>query len=325
MKKIIAVVMAFAFVLSLASCTTNKDRYKNLSGAVDYVGKKLDMVAELIESNGSQDVGNFEPSDDGEFIDDGDSSDAEEPGDSGDNGDSSSSSSSNSSSSSSKSSSSKSSSSSSSNSKSSSSSKQQTGNSTSDIVAKYVSAAKATDKNVKVTVTKTLVKLNGGDAGLGGLISALEGAAKNILADKSGTETGVRGNLDLITVNDFSKVTSSNDGSFTTVNMTIKDYTATADGRSNEGSVGHVIGVLDTIKEATDPMGMEAVGDTSNIRLKYSNAKVTAKINNKTNKIVSAKWEYDVDVVIPDNKVKFKGVTLTLRNANVVIHYQAVL
>ena len=72
-------------------------------------------------------------------------------------------------------------------------------------------------------------------------------------------------------------------------------------------------------------MGMETIGDTSNIRLKYTNAKVTCKINNKTNQIVSAKWEYDVDVDIPNNKVKFQGLTITLKDANVVIHYQAVL
>ena len=317
MKKIIAIVIAIVLVLSLASCSNNKDEYKQLSDGIDYVSKKLDMVVELLNSGGGQSAGDFTPSDDGEFIDDG-STDADSSADDSAADDSSASdSSSNSSASSSKSSSSSSKSSS-------SNSSNADANTLANAVAKYVAAAKATDKNVKVTITKSLSSIKVG--GLSDTITKLiKSVANSVLADHSGTETGVRGNPDLITVNDFSSYKMSNDGTNTSISFVVKNYTATATGRSNEGSVGHVIGVLDTLSEATEPMGMETVSDTSNVRLAYKNAKVTCKINNKTGKLVSAKWEYDVDVSIPDNKVKFKGFTLNLKDAAVVIHYQAVL
>ena len=330
MKKVIAVAMAILFVLSLASCTSNKERYDQLSGAIDYLSKKLDTVIELAENNSSKSAGDFSSdAGDGEFIDDGgegdvdiadDSSDMGDTGDSGVVADSG-----NTSSSSSSSSASSGTTKAPSNSGKSTSSSASDANTLANAVKKYVAAAKATDKNVPVTIQKTLKTLNGGDGGLGSIISSLEGVAKKVLADHSGTEKGVRGNLDLITTNDFNSYKMSNDGTFTTINFAVKDYSASSTGRTNEGSVGHVVGVLDTLAEATEPMGMETVGDTSNIKLNYTNAKVTCKINNKTGKIVSAKWEYDVDVKIPNNKVKFKGIPLTLKNASVLIHYQATL
>lgn len=318
MKKIIAVVLVIVLVLSLTSCMTNKDRIHAVSGKVDMVAQNMKNAADLIEKNFSSDTGSL----DGETGDvagdeeepdgqgDEESPDGTEEG--GNNTDTASSSSS-----------------SKANSKtgsktSSKSSASSTGNSTSDIIKKYVSAAKATDKNIKVTITKTLTSLNGGTGAGGSLISKLESLAKKALANKSGVENGVRGNLDLITAVDISKATISSDATYTNINLTVKDYIATPSGRSNEGSVGHVIGVLDTLDEALRELPLETVGDTSNIRLKYTGAKAVVKINNKTNKIVNALWEYDVNVIIPDDEVKLVGIPMTLKDASAVIHYKAV-
>lgn len=318
MKKIIAVVLAIVLVLSLTSCMTNKDRIHAVSGKVDMVAQNMKNAADLIEKNFSSDTGSL----DGETGDvagdeeepdgqgDEESQDGTEEGNNTDQSSSSSSSNTNSQTGSKTTS------------KSSSSS---TGNSTSDIIKKYVSAAKATDKNIKVTITKTLNSLNGGTGAGGSLISKLESLAKKALANKSGVENGVRGNPDLITAADISKATISSNATYTNINLIVKDYTATPTGRNNEGSVGHVIGVLDTLDEALKELPLETVGDTSNVRLKYTGAKVVVNINNKTNKIVSALWEYDVNVIIPDDKVKLVGIPMTLKDASAVIHYKAVI
>ena len=318
MKKIIAVVLSIVLVFSLTSCMTNKDRIHAVSGKVDMVAQNMKNAADLIEKNFSSDTGSL----DGETGDvagdeeepdgqgDEESQDGTEEGNNTDQSSSSSSSNTNSQTGSKTTS------------KSSSSS---TGNSTSDIIKKYVSAAKATDKNIKVTITKTLNSLNGGTGAGGSLISKLESLAKKALANKSGVENGVRGNPDLITAADISKATISSNATYTNINLIVKDYTATPTGRNNEGSVGHVIGVLDTLDEALKELPLETVGDTSNVRLKYTGAKVVVNINNKTNKIVSALWEYDVNVIIPDDKVKLVGIPMTLKDASAVIHYKAVI
>ena len=318
MKKIIAVVLAIVLVLSLTSCMTNKDRIHAVSGKVDMVAQNMKNAADLIEKNFSSDTGSLdgvtgdvagdEEEPDGQG--DEESQDGTEEGNNTDQSSSSSSSNTNSQTGSKTTS------------KSSSSS---TGNSTSDIIKKYVSAAKATDKNIKVTITKTLNSLNGGTGAGGSLISKLESIAKKALANKSGVENGVRGNPDLITAADISKATISSNATYTNINLIVKDYTAKPTGRNNEGSVGHVIGVLDTLDEALKELPLETVGDTSNVRLKYTGAKVVVNINNKTNKIVSALWEYDVNVIIPDDKVKLVGIPMTLKDASAVIHYKAVI
>lgn len=307
MKKIIAFICAVVMIFSFASCSNSKE-FEEVMSKVDAIEKNLQSISGLIENNAgnnsvnvdnsqgeSDSVDETEPSEDNSEVDNAETENNSEE-----------------SSTSNKTSSSK------------TTTKVATSNSKSDIVAKYISAAKATDKNVKVTTQKTLSKIDGGEGLVGAFVSAIEPVAKDALAKNSGVESGVRGNPDLIKVSDIKSATIKNDGTYTTIKLVVNDYTAKATGRKNEGSVGHVVGVLDTLNEAIDQIGL-TVADASNVRLVYNNAYVQAKINNKTNKIVSATWEYDVNVDIPNNKIKFSVFSITLKNASVVIHYKATL
>ena len=106
--------------------------------------------------------------------------------------------------------------------------------------------------------------------------------------------------------------------------MKVKDYTATSSGKANDGSVGRAIGVLDTLDAALDELPV-TIDDTSGIKLLYTNAVITAKIDNRTDKVVSAKWSYDVIITVDNTKIKAFGIPITLDGTEVVICFEAAL
>lgn len=185
----------------------------------------------------------------------------------------------------------------------------------------YVTAAKKAGMNITVNRSKTLTRLNGGSGAAGNLISSLEKIAKSVLANQSGEDAGVRGYPELLTEDDITSAGAIANGDITEVTLKIKDYTAMPTGRANEGSVGHAIGVLDTIDEALNELPLN-VDDPSNIRLRYTNASIKAKINTKTQTLVSAEWVYDVAILINNTKCKM-GISFTLDGAEASIHYVA--
>lgn len=188
----------------------------------------------------------------------------------------------------------------------------------------YVAAAKSTGNNVTVTRKKTLEKLDGGSGAVGNIISKLESVGKKALADNSGAEKGLRGYPELIKPDDITSAKATVNGNYTNVTMKVKDYTATSSGKANDGSVGRAIGVLDTLDEALEELPV-TIDDKSGIKLLYTNAIITAKIDNRTNKIVSAKWSYDVIITVDNTKIKAFGIPITLDGTEVVIRFEATL
>lgn len=188
----------------------------------------------------------------------------------------------------------------------------------------YVAAVKATGNNVTVTRKKTLEKLDGGNGAVGNIISKLESVGKKALADNSGAEKGFRGSPELIKPDDITSAKATVNGNYTNVTMKVKDYTATSSGKANDGSVGRAIGVLDTLDAALDELPV-TIDDTSGIKLLYTNAIITAKIDNRTDKVVSAKWSYDVIITVDNTKIKAFGIPITLDGTEVVICFEAAL
>lgn len=188
----------------------------------------------------------------------------------------------------------------------------------------YVAAAKSTGNNVTITRKKTLEKLDGGKGAVGNIISKLESVGKKALADNSGAEKGLRGYPELMKTDDITSAKATVSGNYTNVTMKVKDYTANSSGKANDGSVGRAIGVLDTLDEALKELPV-TIDDTSGIKLLYTNAVITAKIDNRTNKIVSAKWSYDVIITVDNTKIKAFGIPITLDGTEVKIRYEATL
>ena len=80
-------------------------------------------------------------------------------------------------------------------------------------------------------------------------------------------------------------------------------------GKKKEGTVGHVVDVLDGVATAVQAIGLPAEYPDGSVTLNYKNAYAkNIIINTKTGKIVSGEWGYDLYVTI--NGAKLSVVTL---------------
>lgn len=125
------------------------------------------------------------------------------------------------------------------------------------------------------------------------------------LADE--TLTGLPGAPAQITAGDLdsAKAEYYNSGRTLLLTMTPKTQTADFNGKSNEGSVGHTIGVLgaDIQKplEAIAGLGLGfGLSQMSNvIKVTYSEPSVSLKVNANSGKIITAEYSYKLLIEIP--------------------------
>lgn len=168
----------------------------------------------------------------------------------------------------------------------------------------------------------TLVKLDGGSGGIGGLISMFEPVAKRALADNSTPNEGLPGVPDKIKVTDIASAKAVNDGRYTTVTMNIVEQTDGPYGRVNEGPVGRTIGVLDGVALAIEKInGLKADFQNGSLALHYKNPKVVIKVDNKTGALVkgACSWGYQVHVEIQELAVEMSVFSLTLKGTSGIV------
>lgn len=178
-------------------------------------------------------------------------------------------------------------------------------------VIKFYQAAanKMTETNKKQTLS--LVGDLTGEGAIAKLVSMFSSNISNALSKNSDVTKGVPGAYSKLVASDLSSASAKSDGKYTTVTMKAKEQTDTAKSSWDKGPVGHLIGVLGDVDKAIQELGVSIKYETSNIKLTYKNASVTAKIDNNTGKIVSATWNSDIYiaaqditvVVLPINKI----------------------
>ena len=191
-----------------------------------------------------------------------------------------------------------------------------------EIVEFYKNAAIATNPTAKGQDKMEMISLDGGSGLVGGLVSAFEPIAKKALSNNSGTTEGITGGYEKLTEADVASATAKNDGKYTTVHINLKNQTDGMNGKSNEGSVGHGVSVLDGIQKAIDELkGVEVDTSEGSITLKYHDAYIDAKIDNETGKIVSGTWHHTVDILINNVKAKIGIISATLKDATGQVGY----
>lgn len=191
-----------------------------------------------------------------------------------------------------------------------------------EIVEFYKNAAIATNPTAKGNATMEMVYLDGGSGLVGGLISAFEPIAKKTLAKNSGPTEGITGGFEKLTEADVASATAKDDGKYTTIHINLKDQTDGMNGKSDEGSVGHGVSVLDGVQHAIDELnGVDVDTSEGSVTLKYNKAYIDAKIDNATGKIVSGTWHHTVDIFINNVKAKIGIISATLKDATGQINY----
>ncbi|MCQ2479651.1 MAG: hypothetical protein MJ120_03340, partial [Clostridia bacterium] len=119
-------------------------------------------------------------------------------------------------------------------------------------VLKYYKLVAAKNAKGAYKTKMAMTSLDGGKGAVGSLISAFKPIAVSALEKNSTTSENIPGSPDKITEADWEKATAVNDGTYTTITVQVKSQTDGANGKSNEGTVGRSIGVLDGVQTALD-------------------------------------------------------------------------
>ncbi|MBQ7744585.1 MAG: hypothetical protein IJT85_03320 [Ruminococcus sp.] len=192
-------------------------------------------------------------------------------------------------------------------------------------VLKFYQLAAAKNESKTFHQTMTLVELNGGSGAVGGAINAFKPIAKRALEKNSNDNQGVPGKPELIKASDWKSAKAVNDGTYTTLNIQVVEQTDGANGKTNEGTVGRSIGVLDGVQRALDDLDGVTV-DFSNAKkfnLKYTNAYIKVKVKNSTGEFVkgTGEWHHTVNIEMDGLNVKLAVFNVTLKGASGKVDY----
>ena len=191
-------------------------------------------------------------------------------------------------------------------------------------VLKFYQLAAAKNESKKFHQTMTLEELNGGSGAVGGAINAFTPIAKRALEKNSNDNDGVPGKPEAIKPSDWKSAKAVNDGTYTTINVQVVEQTDGANGKTNEGTVGRSIGVLDGVQRALDDLdGVTADFSNAQFALKYTNAYIKVKIKNSTGEFVqgTGEWHHTVNVEMDNLNVKLAIFNVTLRGASGKVNY----
>lgn len=197
------------------------------------------------------------------------------------------------------------------------------------VAAFYCKARKATNPAPKGQQTLKLSGKITADGGLGGVLKFVQPVINSAL-DKNSTETDwiPAGSHADIKASDVKTASAKVNGNYTEVTMTFKEQTDGSDGDSkNGGPVARGVGTLGSIDGALADLNAEFKSGKENVKLTYTDAKLTCKIDNNTGKIVSGTWHYLVKINISSAELKFKVLpgAINVKNLKGAVDYTVVI
>ena len=194
-----------------------------------------------------------------------------------------------------------------------------------EIVEYYKAAVKKTGR---VTDTKKMWLADDitGDGFIGTALGVLQPIIESVLADQGGTKErdlpGSDENVARITAADVAKAQATSKNGKTTIAIQLKEQVdgPEANGKT-DGPVARGIGTLEGLDSALDALGATISRGRETVKLTYKNATIKVVVDEKTGKIVSGSWKYDIDVDIADADVKMAGINLAAKNLHTVIGF----
>ena len=188
--------------------------------------------------------------------------------------------------------------------------------STAEIISAY-KAAVAKSGSVKSTQKMTLKSLDGGSGVIGTVINMVKPVAVKALAKNSTSFDGITGHADKIVASDLKSAKAYKSGNYTVIEFAMKDQTDGERGNPN-GTVSHVMGTLGSVDDAIKALdGIKVDYSNGSITLKYTDATAKVKINNTTGKIEKGTWSDNVNATLKQVKVSIA----TLNGTKAVIGY----
>ena len=196
---------------------------------------------------------------------------------------------------------------------------------TAEIVEFYKAAVKKTGR---VTDTKKmwLAADITGDGFIGAALGILQPIIESVLADQGGTKErdlpGSDENIARITAADVAKAQATSKDGKTTIAIQLKDQVdgPEANGKT-DGPVARGIGTLEGLDSALDALGATISEGRETVKLTYKNATIKVVVDEKTGKIVDGSWKYDIDVDVADAAITMAGINLNAKNLHTVIGF----
>ena len=313
MKKIIAVVMALVMVLTFASCGSSKSERDAISAKIDALAQKLEEVKQAVQTagNGGADIGG---GDDVGGEDVGGEDIGDEPFEDDVTGeaitDNSGEAVTNSEGETQTAAPKTTKSTTKSGSTSASNSNDPSKWTAAQIVDYYKKAANISKQ--KSSQTMNLQEIHG-------ILSPLKGIINKALQNNSAPFDGITGGYKSLVASDLTAANAKASGNYVIINMNAKEQIDGAYGKSTEGTVGHLVSVLDGVATAVDALGVPAEYPEGSVKLDYKNAFAkNIKINTKTGQIESGEWGYDLYITLNGAKLS----VITIKNVNALLIYR---
>lgn len=196
---------------------------------------------------------------------------------------------------------------------------------TAEIVEFYKAAVKKTGR---VTDTKKMWLADDitGDGFIGAALGILQPIIESVLADQGGTKErdlpGADENIARIKADDIAKAQATSKDGKTTIAIQLKDQVdgPEANGKT-DGPVARGIGTLEGLDSALDALGATISEGRETVKLTYKNATIKVVVDEKTGKIVDGSWKYDIDVDVADAAITMAGINLNAKNLHTVIGF----
>lgn len=169
-----------------------------------------------------------------------------------------------------------------------------------EIIEFYKAAALKSHPTTKHSQTMTLDNLVVGDGGgmVGFVIKVAKPAINAVLEKNSATFDGITGGYKNLVPSDAKSIKAYKSGSYTVIEMTMKEQIDGKHGDNMSGTVGHAITVLGDVSIAVAEFPQFDI-DTENadIKINYHNATVKVRIN-QNGIIENGTWRYTAGVDI---------------------------
>ena len=151
------------------------------------------------------------------------------------------------------------------------------------------------------------------------IVNVVKGVINSALSQNSISFDGITGGYENLVASDLKSAQAYSLGNYIYISLVPREQVDGIYGKKKEGTVGHVVDVLDGVATAVQAIGLSAEYPDGSVTLDYKNAYAkNIKINTRTGEIVSGEWGYDLYVTV--NGAKLAGITF--KNVEAAFSYK---
>lgn len=158
------------------------------------------------------------------------------------------------------------------------------------------------------------------DGGLGSVLKVVSPIAESALERNSSSTSNVPGYGE-IKLSDLKSISATESGGKIVVKMTVKEQTDGPSADGSAGPVGRAIGTLGDIQGALNELGAEFIRGRETVTLTYTDVYINATLDKNTGKLVGGTYHYVVNILVKDAQIKISVISPNVKNLKAYIDY----